>query len=212
MLATLDTKPTQIAESVNYEIGWQPIPNSSQELAISCPCSHILYEGARGPGKTITQLMRFASRVGLGYGKYWKGVIFDREFDNLSGLVTESKKWFPIIFPEAKFLESASAYKWIWPTGEELLFRHVKKPADYDGFHGHEYPFLGWNELTKYPTSDLYDKFMSVNRSTSVLTTVPRGATSIKRRLTQLCPGPFGLVVLNTSNGILGNGLPSAVL
>lgn len=168
MLATLDTKPTQIAESVNYEIGWQPIPNSSQELAISCPCSHILYEGARGPGKTITQLMRFASRVGLGYGKYWKGVIFDREFDNLSGLVTESKKWFPIIFPEAKFLESASAYKWIWPTGEELLFRHVKKPADYDGFHGHEYPFLGWNELTKYPTSDLYDKFMSVNRSTFV--------------------------------------------
>lgn len=158
----LNTEPTPLA----YEIGWQPIPNSSQELAISCPCAHILYEGARGPGKTITQLMRFASRVGLGYGKFWKGVIFDREFDNLSGLVTESKKWFPVIFPDSRFMESNSAYKWVFATGEELLFRHVKKPADYDGFHGHEYPFLGWNELTKYPTSDLYDKFMSVNRST----------------------------------------------
>ena len=52
----------------------------------------------------------------------------------------------------------------MWPTGEELLFRHVKKLSDYDGFHGHEYPFIGWNELTKQPTEELYMKFMSVNR------------------------------------------------
>lgn len=148
-----------------FAVVWQPIPNSSQELAIDTRCSHTLYEGARGPGKTITQLMRFRRRVGLGYGEYWRGVIFDLEFDNLSGLVAESKKWFPKFFDGAKFLESASHYKWTWPTGEELLFRHVKKIADYDGFHGHEYPFIGWNELTKFPTSELYDKFMSTNRS-----------------------------------------------
>jgi hypothetical protein len=110
--------------------------------------------------------MRFRRRVGIGYGQYWRGVIFDLEFDNLAGLVAESKKWFTKFDDGAKFLESASQYKWVWPTGEELLLRHVKKPADYDGFHGHEYPFIGWNELTKYPNSFLYDKFMSVNRST----------------------------------------------
>jgi hypothetical protein len=109
--------------------------------------------------------MRFRRRVGLGYGEYWRGVIFDLEFDNLSGLVAESKKWFPKFFDGARFMESAAAYKWVWPTGEELLFRHVKKIGDYDGFHGHEYPFIGWNELTKFPTSELYDKFMSTNRS-----------------------------------------------
>lgn len=150
-----------------FEVIWQPIPNSSQELAIDSRCDHTLYEGARGPGKTITQLMRFARNVGKGYGAYWKGVIFDREFDNLSGLVTESKKWFKKVFgDDCEFMASAQSYKWVWKTGEELLFRHVKKPADYDGFHGHEYPFIGWNELTKYPTSALYDKFMSVNRCT----------------------------------------------
>lgn len=110
--------------------------------------------------------MAFRRFVGIGYGQFWRGVIFDLEFDNLSGLVAESKKWFPKFFDGAKFYESTSAYKWVWPTGEELLFRHVKKIADYEGFHGHEYPFIGWNELTKYPTSELYDKFMSVNRST----------------------------------------------
>jgi len=164
MLALAATKATKVAPPA-FDVVWQPIPNSSQELAIDTRCSHTLYEGARGPGKTITQLMRFRRRVGLGYGEYWRGVIFDLEFDNLSGLVAESKKWFPKFFDGAKFMESAASYKWVWPTGEELLFRHVKKIGDYDGFHGHEYPFVGWNELTKYPTSELYDKFMSVNRS-----------------------------------------------
>jgi hypothetical protein len=156
----------QRTKQLEPEIIWAPIPGSSQELALDTRCNITLYEGARGPGKTITQLMRFRRRVGLGYGAFWRGVIFDREFDNLSGLVTESKKWFPKFGDGCEFKESAQAYKWVWPTGEELLFRHVKKPADYDGFHGHEYPFIGWNELTKYPAPDLFNKFMSVNRST----------------------------------------------
>ena len=109
--------------------------------------------------------MRFLRHVGKGYGQFWRGVIFDLEFDHLGGLVAESKKWFGKFGDGAKFYESTSAYKWVWPTGEELLFRHVKKVSDYEGFHGHEYPFLGWNELTKHASSELYDKFMSVNRS-----------------------------------------------
>ncbi len=161
--ATKPLIPTESAEAT-IDVIWEPLPGS-QTLALIAPCHHILYHGARGPGKTLTQLMRFRSRVGIGYGKYWRGVIFDREFDNLAGLVAESKKWFTKFDDGAKFLESPSQYKWIWPTGEELLFRHVKKPEDYEGFHGHEYPFVGWNELTKYPSPVLYDKFMSVNRS-----------------------------------------------
>lgn len=153
-----------ISRVAQSEIVWRPL-DGSQKLAISCPCHHILYEGARGPGKTLTQLMRFFRNVGKGYGQYWRGVIFDLEFDHLAGLVAESKKWFGKFDDGAKFLESASQYKWVWPTGEELLFRHVKKLADYEGFHGHEYPFIGWNELTKHASSALYDKFMSCNRS-----------------------------------------------
>lgn len=146
------------------EVVWRPLPGS-QSIAMDSRCDHTLYEGARGPGKTVTQLMRFFRNVGKGYGQFWRGVIFDLEFDHLAGLVAESKKWFGKFDDKAKFLESASQYKWVWPTGEELLFRHVKKLSDYEGFHGHEYPFIGWNELTKHASGDLYDKFMSVNRS-----------------------------------------------
>lgn len=145
------------------EVIWKPLPGS-QCFAITSPCHHTLYEGARGPGKTTVQLMKFWLNVGKGYGAFWKGVIFDLEFDHLSGLVAESKKWFGKFGDGARFYESTSAYKWVWPDGEELLFRHVKKIGDYEGFHGHEYPFIGWNELTKHASSVLYDKFMSCNR------------------------------------------------
>lgn len=153
------------ADLSDYEIIWEPIPNTSQSFAIDTRCQHTLYHGTRGPGKTITQLMRFRRRVGLGYGSFWRGIIFDREFKNLSDLVAQSKRFFNAFGDGAKFHESASDYKWVWPTGEELLFRHVKRLSDYESFHGHEYPFIGWNELTKHPTAELYDKMMSTNRS-----------------------------------------------
>ncbi len=149
----------------NIEVVWEPIPNSSQELALDTRCHHTLYHGTRGPGKTAVQIMVYRRRVGLGYGKYWRGIIFDREFKNLDDLVAQSKRFFPLFEDGAKFHASASGYKWVWPTGEELLFRYVKKEEDYNNFHGHEYPFIGWNELTKHPTSALYDKMMSTNRS-----------------------------------------------
>jgi hypothetical protein len=146
------------------KIVWQPLPGS-QTMAASCPAQIILYHGSRGPGKTDVQLMRFRRRVGIGYGRHWRGVIFDREYKNLDDLVAKSLRWFPEFRDGAKFINSKSDYKWKWPTGEELLFRTLKVDADYWGFHGQEFPFIGWNELTKYPTINLFDSMMSCNRT-----------------------------------------------
>lgn len=165
-LAPVEQSDLHISEigQAAYEVVWEPF-DGSQAMALDSRADHTLYHGTRGPGKTTTQLMRFFKNVGKGYGAFWKGVIFDMEFDNLSGLVADSKKWFSKFNDGAQFLSSPTHYKWVWPTGEELLFRHVKRISDYEKFHGHEYPFIGWNELTKYPDSELYDKMMSVNRS-----------------------------------------------
>lgn len=143
---------------------WSPLPGS-QVAALSCPCNHILYEGTRGPGKTDAQLMAFRKLVGRGYGQHWRGVIFDREYKNLDDLVTKSQRWFPQFRDGAKFKQSKGDYKWSWPSGEELLFRVLKSDQDYWNYHGHEYPFIGWNELTKFPSEALYDSMMSCNRS-----------------------------------------------
>lgn len=147
------------------DFGWKYIPGTSQEFALSCPADHILLHGTRGPGKTDTQLMRYRSRVGLGYGPFWRGVIFDREYKNLDDLITKSKRWFYDFGDGAQFLESMSALKWRWPTGEELLFRVGAVEGDYWSYHGHEYPFIGFNELTKYPDSKFYEAIQSTNRT-----------------------------------------------
>jgi len=84
-----------------------------------------------------------------------------KEFDDL---VEKSKKWFPHIFPGAKFIESKGDYKWISPNGEKLYFRVAKKIADYDSYHGHGYPWIGWEELTSWPTEELYISMLSICR------------------------------------------------
>ena len=144
---------------------WKPFENTSQELAVDTRAHHTLYHGTRGPGKTCCQLFVYKKLVGMGYGGFWRGIVFDREYKNLSDVIAQSERFFPQFRDGAKFLRSPSDLKWVWPTGEELLFRHVKKLSDYDDYHGHEYPFIAWNELTKQPTSELYDKMMSLNRS-----------------------------------------------
>lgn len=117
---------------------------------------------------TDAQLMRFRRHVGQGYGRHWRGIIFDREYKNLDDLVSKSMRWFPEFKDGARFLSSKSDYRWVWPTGEELLFRAIKRETDYWGYHGQEFPFIGWNELTKYPTDTLFDMLMSCNRSSFV--------------------------------------------
>lgn len=146
-------------------VAWQYIPESSQEWALDTRCDITLYTGTRGPGKTDTQLFSFKRHVGQGYGPFWRGVIFDQEYKSLDDLVAKSKRWFPMFEDGAEFKEAKSDYKWVWPTGEELMFRSAEGIADYFKYHGQEYPWIGWNELTKYQTLELFDMMMSCNRS-----------------------------------------------
>jgi len=145
---------------------WAFIPDSSQEIALQANVNVLLLTGGRGWGKTEVQLMRYRQLVGLGYGTYWRGIIFDREYKNLDDLIVKSKRLFyNAKGPAATFLSSTSALGWKWDTGEELLFRQAKKEDDYWSYHGHEYAFVGWNELTKYPTIKLFHKMFSINRT-----------------------------------------------
>jgi len=182
-------------------IVWAPQPGS-QTLFLSCPVFEALYHGTRGPGKTDTLLMDFARDVGQGYGQTWRGLLLAREYKDLDDVVTKSKRWFPQIFVGARFLESNADYKWKFPSGEELLFRVVKRAADYWKYHGHEYPWIGWEELTKWADSGLYEDFMTLCRSSTAglprryrATTNPYGVGHnwVKARL--IDPAPNGTVI-----------------
>lgn len=151
--------------TLHTNVVWRPIPGTSQEMAIASPANVTLYCGTRGPGKTDTQLSAFKQHVGTGYGPFWRGVIFDRGYKNLDDLVSKSKRWFNQYGDGGEFKEAKSDYKWVWNTGEELLFRAAEDSRDYWDYHGQEFPFIGFNELTAYTTLELFDMMMSCNRS-----------------------------------------------
>ncbi|MDA8115006.1 MAG: hypothetical protein M0Z43_09820 [Acidithiobacillus sp.] len=107
--------------------------------------------------------MDFAQHCGEGFGANWRGILFRQSYPQLADVVAKSKKWFYQIFPKARFNEAS--YTWKWPDGEELLLRHMKSPDDYWNYHGHEYPWIGWEELTNWPDLVCYDKMKACSRS-----------------------------------------------
>lgn len=156
---------------------WQPLKGitvngfqtkSSQQLYLACPAHHVLFHGSRGPGKTDVQIMQFRSMVGKGYGAYWKGIVFDRRYKNLQDMIAKCKRWFLQFKDGCQFLKSQGDLKFTWPTGEELLFRVFESEDAYWDYHGHEYPFIAWNELTKFATPNFYDLMMSCNRTSFI--------------------------------------------
>lgn len=130
---------------------------------------------------TDALLMDFGQHVGLGFGPEWRGIIFRQTYPQLSDIVAKTRKWFPKIWPEASFNEQKMTWK--WPAGEELLLRHMSKPEDYYNYHGHAYPFIGWEELTTWSDDKCYRLMMSCSRS-------PRPGIPRKYRATT---NPYGV-------------------
>jgi len=145
------------------EAAWAPQPGS-QVAFLSCPVFEVLYEGTRGPGKTDALEMDFLQHVGKGYGREWHGILFRRTYPELADVISKSLKWFPRIFPDAQY--NRGNHVWTFADGEELAFRYMRTEDDYPAYHGHSYPWIGWDELTTWPDDAAYRKMFSCSRST----------------------------------------------
>ncbi|MCK5016772.1 MAG: hypothetical protein KAS32_06830, partial [Candidatus Peribacteraceae bacterium] len=148
-------------------VTWFPQPGS-QDAFLRCSIYEALLTGNRGGGKTDTLIMDFAQHVGRGYGSEWRGILFRRTYPELDDVVNKSRKWFKEIWPEdgpnpAQF--NVQKMTWTWRTGETLVFRHMSKENDYWSYHGHAYPWIGWEEITTWPDSGCYKRMFSCCRS-----------------------------------------------
>lgn len=158
----------------NYREVWRPI-GTAQALALTCPSSEVLFQGTRGGGKTDVALMRFRVSVGLGYGEFWRGMMYDVQFSALDDIVQRAKRWFYQFDDGCKFYSSKADYKFVWKTGEELLFRALANEDDYQNkVHGMEFAYLSPNEICKHSTPDLYDLVLSTNRTSFVARDYPK--------------------------------------
>lgn len=114
---------------------------------------------------TDVLLMDFLQGVGVGYGIDYKGLLLREATTELGDVITKSKKWIPKIFPSARFNNQRKI--WNFPDGETLWFNYARVEDDYDQYHGHEIPWIAWEELTNHALPNVYLKLMSCNRSSN---------------------------------------------
>ncbi len=143
---------------------WEPFPGS-QRAFLSCPAWECLLHGNRGGGKTDVLLMDYLQGVGKGYGIDYAGLLLREATTELGDVIKKTKKWIPRIFPSAKFNNSKKI--WTFEDGETLWLNYARVEEDYDQYHGHEYPWIGWEELTNHTFDTIYLKLMSCNRSSN---------------------------------------------
>lgn len=147
-------------------------------------------------------LADFLADVGTGLGTSWRGILFRREYDDLSTILVRSREMILPCWPEARFLASSADYKWKWPTGEELLLRAEKDERGYWSYHGQEYCWQGYDELQTWPNLKFYDAMDSCCRSADPQVRLRRRATAnpygaghnaVKRRF--IDPTPPGIPI-----------------
>lgn len=142
---------------------WAP-QTGSQQAFMECPVFECLLEGTRGGGKTDALLMDFAQHVGKGFKGEWRGILLRQTFPQLQDVVVKTKKWFPQIFPSAGF--NQATVTWHFAAGESLRLGYMEREDDYWNYHGHAFPWIGWEELTTWATDKCYRVMMSCCRST----------------------------------------------
>jgi hypothetical protein len=153
-------------------VGWVAHPGSQVDF-IECPIYECLYHGNRGPGKTDALLMSFAQFVGKGFGRHWRGILFRQTYPQLQECIDKAIGWFQQVFGDDARYDKAKS-QWSFKTGEQLFLRHMRVVDDYWNYHGHEYPWIGWEELTSWSDDKCYKKMMACSRSSNPDQRMPR--------------------------------------
>jgi hypothetical protein len=165
-------------------------------------CPELFFGGARGGGKSFFLLLDFLQDVPK-YGKAWQGIVFRRSYPELQDLIKKAKE----IFYEsnAKWFEQAKEFR--WDNGAVLKFRYIEKARDADMYQGHEYTWIGWDELQQWENDEAYFKLMACLRSSSPVPTKrvrsggnPGGIGHSWIKKYFIDPAPKGLKLIDDGN------------
>lgn len=133
-------------------------PNAKQAIALSCPAEELFYGGAKGGGKTDFLLMDFFA--GANEYKDYSGVLFRQSFPELEEVIKRSRQLF------RQHAEYQSTTKtWTFKNGATLKLRFLEKEDDTSSYQGHQYQWIGWDELANYATNTAYLEMLSCLRS-----------------------------------------------
>lgn len=123
----------------------------------------LFYGGAVGGGKSDFLLGDFAQDVPGPWGAHWHGILFRKTYPELEELISRSQEIYPLWFPRSQWAESKAT--WTWPNGATLKMRYLESSTDWMRYWGHQYTWIGWDELPSWPDMTAYMKMKARLRS-----------------------------------------------
>jgi len=140
---------------------WEAQPGP-QSLAISARfVTELLYGGARGGGKSSFLLGDYLQDVEQGPG--WKGILFRKTYPELEEIISQAKDMYLPLGATWKVSDRIFTF----PTGATLKLRHIDSEDDAMLYQGHEYSWVGFDELGNFPSLAGYNKLKACLRGTS---------------------------------------------
>lgn len=130
---------------------WEPQEGPQADAIEATWCAELFYGGAAGGGKSDFLLGDFLQDVPT-YGAAWRGVIFRRSYPELEELIARSREMFPQT--AARYREDTKT--WRWGNGASLKMRYLERDADALRYQGHQYTWIGWDELTQWRSMYAY--------------------------------------------------------
>lgn len=128
---------------------WQPQPKQSQFMRR--PEFEALYGGAAGGGKSDALLAEALRQIGNGN---YRALLLRKTYPQLRELIDRSRVIYGAVSPSAKYNDSK--HEWIFPSGAKIIFGSLNHPSDRYNYQGHQYAFIGFDELTHFT----YDEYM----------------------------------------------------
>jgi len=133
------------ANKTAYNVIWKP--QFKQALALKSSAFELLFGGAAGGGKSDFLLMDFYAGVNK-YKKNWKGILFRQTLSELEELIERADVLYKPL--GAKFISTKKKY--VFPGGATIKFRYLEHDNDVKKYQGHQYTWVGFDELGNYAT------------------------------------------------------------
>ena len=144
-------------KNVNYVL-WKP--HYKQALALKCSAFEMLFGGAAGGGKSDFLLVDFWSGV-MKYAKHWRGILFRRTYGELEELLKRADELYKPL--GGRFIAKNREY--VFRNGASIRFSYLEHDNDVLRYQGHQYTWVGFDELGNYPTDFAWRYMISRCRS-----------------------------------------------
>lgn len=192
-----------------------PQKGPQTDALLKADTPELFFGGSRGGGKTSWLLGDYGGGVPV-YGPNWFGVFFRRTYPELEEVIRQAHE----IYPRTGATWHHSAKEYRWPNGAVLQFRYLERDADVHRYQGRQWTWIGFDELTNWPTDYAYRAIMACLRWTAADVPTKRLRASgnpggvghhwVKARFVD--PAPTGYVpIKDPQTGMVRMFIPSRV-